>query len=122
MTVNVEANLVLEMGKTLIYPAAVRYQSELAAAAANLSAAGIEPDTELLQMLTGKIGNLKTALVALDKVHSQESEGAAAESFHNKDAVLPAMLAVREAADFLEGYVADDLWPLPTYQEMLFMR
>lgn len=122
MAINVEANLVLEMGKTMIYPAAVRYQSELAAAAANLSAAGIEPDTELLQMLTGKIADLNAALVALDAAHSAEAEDAAAESFHNKDVVLPAMLAVREAADYLEGYVADDLWPLPTYQEMLFMR
>jgi glutamine synthetase len=32
------------------------------------------------------------------------------------------MLQVREAADALEGYVADDLWPLPTYQEMLFIK
>jgi glutamine synthetase len=36
--------------------------------------------------------------------------------------VLPAMLKVREYADKLEGYVADDLWPLPTYQEMLFIK
>ena len=32
------------------------------------------------------------------------------------------MLKVREAADKLEGLVADDLWPLPTYQEMLFIK
>jgi len=36
--------------------------------------------------------------------------------------VLPAMNKVREYADKLEGYVADDLWPLPTYQEMLFIK
>ena len=35
--------------------------------------------------------------------------------------LLPAMAAVRAAADALEGVVADDLWPLPTYQEMLFI-
>lgn len=122
MTINVEANLVLEIGKTMIYPAAVRYQSELAAAAANLDAIGIEPDLELLQMLTGKINDLKTALIALKDAQAFETEDDAARSFHNKDAVLPAMQAVREVADFLEGYVADDLWPLPTYQEMLFIR
>ena len=32
------------------------------------------------------------------------------------------MVAVREVADELEGIVADDLWPLPTYQEMLFIK
>ncbi len=36
-----------------------------------------------------------------------------------KDALIPPMVKVRAAADALEGFVADDLWPLPTYQEML---
>ena len=38
------------------------------------------------------------------------------------DDVLPAMAMVRKYADELEGWVADDLWPLPTYQEMLFIK
>jgi glutamine synthetase len=38
------------------------------------------------------------------------------------DKVLPAMLKVREFADALEAVVADDLWALPSYQEMLFIR
>jgi glutamine synthetase len=40
---------------------------------------------------------------------------------HARDALLPAMAAVRSAANLLEGIVADDLWSLPTYQEMLFI-
>ena len=36
--------------------------------------------------------------------------------------LLPKMLDVRKVADQLEGVVADDLWPLPTYQEMLFIK
>ena len=44
-----------------------------------------------------------------------------AEAAHARDALLPAMDAVRAAADTLEGIVADDLWPLPTYQEMLYI-
>ncbi len=40
---------------------------------------------------------------------------------HARDALLPAMDAVRAAADTLEGVVADDLWPLRTYQEMLYI-
>ena len=43
------------------------------------------------------------------------------EAGHARDGLLPAMDAVRSAADALEGVVADDLWPLPTYQEMLFL-
>ena len=38
-----------------------------------------------------------------------------------RDSVLPAMASVRAAADTLETLVADDLWPLPTYQEMLYI-
>ena len=44
------------------------------------------------------------------------------EAKHACKKILPAMLAVREAVDALEGLVADDLWPLPTYQEMLFIK
>ena len=36
--------------------------------------------------------------------------------------IKPAMVAVREIVDQLEGIVADDHWPLPTYQEMLFIK
>jgi glutamine synthetase len=44
------------------------------------------------------------------------------EAHHCCDVVLPAMLTVRRYVDELEGFVADDLWPLPTYQEMLFIK
>ncbi len=41
---------------------------------------------------------------------------------HFRDEVIPGMLAVRVVVDQLEGIIADDLWPLPTYREMLFIR
>ena len=65
--------------------------------------------------LTEALTTLKTAL----SVHSAES--ALDEAKHAQEALLPAMAAVRTAADTLEGVVADDLWPLPTYQEMLYI-
>jgi glutamine synthetase len=43
------------------------------------------------------------------------------EAWHAQEELLPAMTSVRAAADTLETLVADDLWPLPTYQEMLFI-
>ena len=52
---------------------------------------------------------------------SDSGSTALAEAEHARDALLPAMTAVRAAADKLEGIVADDLWPLPTYQEMLYI-
>jgi glutamine synthetase len=44
------------------------------------------------------------------------------EAKHHLQEVVPAIAQVRQAADELEGMVADDLWPLPTYQEMLFIK
>ena len=41
---------------------------------------------------------------------------------HYRDEVIPAMGEVRSVADALEMIVSDDLWPLPTYQEMLFIK
>ena len=49
--------------------------------------------------------------------HSAES--VLDEAKHAQEELLPAMAAIRAAADTLEGVVADDLWPLPTYQELL---
>lgn len=122
LTIAVEAKLALELGTTVILPAAVRYQTELAHNVATLKAAGVEADTTLLQMVSSPIGELTAALGTLKAALSDHSaESALDEATHAQKALLPAMEAVREAADVLESVVADDLWPLPTYQEMLYI-
>ena len=120
--VKLEANLVLEMAKTMIFPAAIRYQSELATSLANLKAVGINPDHDTLKLVTELIKNLQNAVADLGKLVDKHASSVQAECEHMRDAVLPKMLEVRGYADQLEGLVADDLWPLPTYQEMLFVR
>ena len=123
MAVKVESNLTVEIAKTMIFPAAVRYQSELAAAAANLLAAGLQPNTTALSSLTELINGLEASIAELEAVVAfDDEEGLAAETKYGCDVVLPAMLKVRKYADALEGVVADDMWPLPTYQEMLFIK
>jgi len=122
-SVNVEALTVIEMAKTIIYPAAVRYQGELAETAAKLKAAGLEPDTTVLKKVTELTKALLSGVSKVEEALYHGSNGSAeAHAAHFKDAVLPAMVEVRTAADSLEGLVADDLWPLPTYQEMLFIK
>jgi glutamine synthetase len=122
LTIGVEARLTLELGSTLILPAAVRYQTELALNLSALKAAGAEADTSALTEVTTPLADLRAALSELKTALSaQGGETALAEAEHARDALLPAMAAVRAAADQLEGIVADDLWPLPTYQEMLFI-
>jgi glutamine synthetase len=121
LTIAVEAKLTLEVGTTVILPAAIRYQTELAHNVATMKAAGMTADTSLLEAVSAPIARLSGALAGLQGALAAHVEGSFEEALHARDALLPAMAAVREAADALEGVVADDLWPLPTYQEMLFI-
>ncbi|MDZ7928900.1 MAG: glutamine synthetase III [Rhodococcus sp. (in: high G+C Gram-positive bacteria)] len=123
LTVFVEARLTLEMGQTSILPAAVRYQTELAQNVSALKAAGVDDvDMTALQAVSAPLADLRAALATLKAALEADPGGEAlAEATHAKDELLPAMAAVRSAADTLEAMVADDLWPLPTYQEMLYI-
>lgn len=122
LSVSVEANLTLEIGTTTILPAALRYQTELAANVAALRAAGVEADTSTLETVSAPLGELRAGLAALSTaVAGVHEHSGIAEAAYVRDAVVPAMAAVRAAADTLEGLVADDLWSLPTYQEMLYI-
>jgi glutamine synthetase len=122
LTISVEAKLTLELGSTVILPAAMRYQTEVAQNIATLKAAGMEPSTTLLTQVSAPIAELTSGLADLRKaLEDPTASTAVAESERARDALLPAIQNVRVAADTLEGIVADDLWPLPTYQEMLYI-
>ena len=120
MSIGVEARLTYEMGSTMVLPAALRYQTELAQNVAALLAAQVPADTSTLEPVSSRLADLRIALAALGEVIG----GSAGMDVHDeavyaRDTLLPAIEAVRSAADSIEGVVADDLWPLPTYQEML---
>jgi glutamine synthetase len=122
-TINVEAKLTAKMAKTTILPAALKYQKDLADNAVSVKAAGFTPDTSVLKQVTELIGKLYTGLGGLETATSHHgASDLMAEAKHYQSAILPAMLKVREAADALEGLVDDALWPLPTYQELLFIK
>ncbi len=116
--VNVEANLVTEMAKTMIYPASVRYLNELVGTAAKMKEIGMAADLTSASALAGLVSDLEDSIVVLEKAHAAAGEDP--KDWATK--VLPAMLKVRAVVDNLETVVADDLWPLPTYQELLFLR
>jgi glutamine synthetase len=121
-TVNVEANLTAKLAKTTILPAAFKYQTKLAENVAAVKAAGVAPDTSVLGKVTELIGKLQGGLSALETATGHHAADVSAEAKQFCKEVLPAMLKVREAADALEGVVSDEIWPLPTYQEMLFIK
>jgi glutamine synthetase len=121
LTVAVEAKLALELGSTVILPAAIRYQTELAQNVATLKTAGLTPDTTLLEAVSVPIAELTAGLADLKAALAEHGGESAAEEAAHAQSLLPKMDAIRAAADTLEGVVADDLWPLPTYQEMLYI-
>lgn len=125
-TIAVESQLTLEIARTMILPAALRYQAEVAQSIAALKSAGVSvpaSQAAFLGDLTATISELQGALADLPKVIEAAAEGETeARAKFARDQVIPAMASVRAAADKLESMVADDLWPLPTYQELLFAR
>jgi glutamine synthetase len=123
LAIEVEAKLVVSMAKTIIYPAAVRYLSELSLAISNAAAIGIEINKEnaqtvsnLIKLMMDSVGKLSEAIAKHDFDSIEEHMQYSAQT------IRPLMDKVREYADTLEGEVADNFWPLPTYQEMLFVK
>jgi len=122
-SIAVEARTTLEMAHTIVYPAAVRYLGELAATGASLRGLGCAFDTRTLERVGALTTTLQDGCAALEAALAREKEGhLLSHARHAAGELLPAMAAVRKAADELEGLVADDLWPLATYQEMLFVK
>jgi glutamine synthetase len=122
---NIEALATTDIARNQILPAAVAYQCRLAGAVKateDVVSANNTGVKSVLEEVVENINGLVSGIEALKKAHataaSASSMPKSAEAY--RDQVLPAMLKVREAADTLEGLVADELWPLPKYREMLF--
>jgi glutamine synthetase len=121
-TLKTEANLVVRMATTIIFPAAMRYQSELAAACVNLKTIGHDYKMGALEVVTTQLRSLQESVSKLEKLLEHEAPSTHAEAKYMCEKILPAMSEIRGFADALEAVVADDLWALPSYQEMLFIR
>jgi len=114
--VNIEAETSASIARTLILPAAVKHLT-------TLTMAGVDELTEETRAL---VVELYGAIQQLEEVnrgenHPQDVEPIEAARYM-RDAVIPAMDACRDVADRLEKVVADDVWPLPKYEEMLFIK
>ena len=122
-SVRTEARITIRTARTIIYPAAMRYQGELAATCASMKAIDMEYKAITLSELTTKLRAMQQAVLALehllDAVPRKELQE---EAGYCCDKILPAMSEARRWADALESIVADDLWALPSYQEMLFIK
>ena len=123
LDVAIEANLTYAIAQTKILPAAQAFQANLASSAVDMKTLGVEGDLAPLKDVTARIGELSKAIAKLKKEIDHESEGETLEhAKHFRDKVIPAMAGVRKVVDGLEEIMPDDMWPLPTYQEMLFIK
>ncbi|HIG75736.1 MAG TPA: glutamine synthetase type III [Bacteroidetes bacterium] len=123
LQLNIEAATTGNLARTLVLPAAVRYLSELGEAAESVEDLGLDVSgtKEVASVVVKEVNGLTKAIKALDKALAKAHK-AEAEDVAMKDHVIPALAKVRAACDEIEQAVPADLWPLPTYREMLFVK
>jgi glutamine synthetase len=123
LSIEVEAKLVIDMAKTMIYPAAMDYLATLGATAEGMSSMGIDLDHSIAKAVAN---NANAMLASVTKLaEALETHDFASTEEHMQfcaSTIRGLMDEVRVAADALEADVADELWPLPKYQEMLFIK
>ena len=122
LAIEVEAKLVLRLARTQVYPVVMAYLDNLARSVKSQEALGIGPDRSLVDQLVALNQQLVGQCSALEQALHNPPHGIEAHMAHCAQTLLPMMLRIREAVDGLELLVDDADWPLPSYQEMLFVR
>ena len=122
-TINIEALTMIDMAGKDIVPAVIRFTTEVAQSVQALESVGgdSEVQRELLENLTALLKEARTALADLraKQARAVELSGKEQARFYY-EAVCPAMQSLRGPIDRLEMMVSGDLWPIPTYDELLF--
>jgi len=124
--INIEARTMVDMASKQIIPAVIKYTTQLAGSLGAVKAACPEADvsvqTELLVETSALLSDMKVALAALiDKTEKcLATEGSEAQARAFRDQVVPAMEALRAPADQLEMLVDKELWPFPSYGDLMF--
>jgi glutamine synthetase len=119
-TINIEAETAASIARTMLLPAAIRWLATLQGVEGG---AGIAKLTAESAELVDEFAEAIFALEAANRDHpDDEFENVLAGAKYVQTEVVPAMAAVRTVADKLERIVPDDLWPLPKYSEILFIK
>jgi glutamine synthetase len=108
-----------------VLPAALEYQKQVAQCVAAVKSAGGKSAEakKLLDAITKLTDELKKRTDKLQSSLGHNGSGDAVKhAKHFRDAVIPAMVGIRETSDALECMIPHELWPLATYREMLFIK
>ncbi len=123
-TINIEALTMIDMAGKDIIPAVSAYTGDLANTVLAVKEAGAMASTqiELLKKVDGLLTEAQAALETLQAETAKASaiEDVKAQAFYYKDTVKAAMDALRAPVDKLEMVVDSDIWPMPTYGELMF--
>ena len=123
-SINIEALTMIDMAGKQIIPAVIAYSRELADTINSVKAAGGDTSVESAQLK--EIGTLLSKMQkALNRLKTEEKKAAAVadpekQAFYYKDRIISLMQELREPADELEMLVDKDLWPIPTYGDLMF--
>ena len=123
-TINVEANLMVLMANRYILPAALEYQKQIAQSVAAVRAAGgsVTQSKKLLGTYARLVDRLKAQADALETAVEHGGGSAEKHAKYMRDKIVPAMDKLREVGDEIEVLTPHEIWPLPTYREMLFVK
>jgi glutamine synthetase len=118
----IESRTLQSMVRTAILPCALRFQAELADVVGATQACDIDcPGTAAqLREVVGMVESLRAAVAKVEKAEAFDGHDAEKEARHYRDVLLPAMMDTRRICDSLEKIMPADLYPLPTYAELLF--
>ena len=123
LSIAVEAKIVVDLARTVLYPATMGYLSELLGTITSAAATGIELDRGVATTIATEADAMVRAVADLESALAVDDfESVEKHMRHCADILRDRMDAVRSHADALEGLVADEAWPLPKYREMLFIR
>ena len=124
--INIEARTMIDMASKQIIPAVIKYTTQLAGSLGAVKAACPEADTsvqaELLTETSALLSDMKVALAALIDITEEAAcvDGVETQARVYHEKVVPAMAALRTPADKLEMIVDKDLWPFPSYGDLIF--
>lgn len=120
----IESEQMVLMGRTMILPAALAHQTQLADAVSATEAAGVDcPDIRAsLADFVKKVQHFNAALNALQEADNFRDTDGWETAKYLRDQVIPLMNNLREHVDGLEIEVAHDIWPLPSYRDLLFIK
>ena len=120
----IEAETMVSIARSQILPAALQHQALVAEAVAATDAAGVDcPDTrEALADFVALVSQLRLATGSLERASAHEESDPMRHAAHMGSAVRQAMAGLRTVVDTLETHVAGDLWPMPTYRELLHLK